>query len=243
MLYLKDDQPRLLVSRSRGLVAMATVTSPSPLTRTPTLADIAEQFQVPSDRILARPTPGTATVADVIAIHDLENRLCELVDGVLVEKTMGLRESVFACVLIQILKNFVDQDRSGLVAGPDGMMQLAPGLVRIPDVSFVSRDQFPSGRPGPEPVPLLRPNLAVEILAPSNSRAEMEQKLRDYFAAGSQLVWSLDPTERTICVYTSPENGITLDETGMLEGGEVLPGFRLDVREWFARAEDPFGWA
>ncbi len=123
------------------------------------------------------------------------------------------------------------------------MMRLAPGLVRIPDVSFVSRDQFPSGRPGTEPVPSLIPNLAVEVLSASNTRAEMEQKLRDYFAAGSQLVWYLDPSDRTVRVYRSPENYIVLDESGTLDGEAVLPGFRLDVREWFARAEDPFGWA
>jgi Uma2 family endonuclease len=211
---------------------MATVTSPALsagiVARTPTLADIASQLHVPADRILLYPTPGTATVKDVVAIHDRENRLCELVDGVLVEKSIGLRESVFACVLVQIFKNFVDQHRTGLVAGPDGMMQLALGLVRIPDVSFVSRDQYPSGRPGREPVPLLRPTLAVEILSVSNSPTEMEQKLRDYFAAGSQLFWYLDPAERTVRVYTSPENFVTLDETGTLEGGEVLP--RLSAR-------------
>ncbi len=211
-----------------------------PILRTPTLADVEARLQVPADRILLHPTPGTATVDDVVAIRNRERRICELVDGVLVEKTMGFRESVFACVLIQILKNYVDQHRSGLIAGPDGMMTLAPGLVRIPDVSFVSRDQFPSGRPGNEPVPRLIPNLAVEILSPGNSPAEMDQKLRDYFAAGSQLVWYLDPSDRTVRVYRSPENFIVLDESGTLDGEEVLPGFRLPISEWFSRAERPF---
>jgi hypothetical protein len=83
---------------------MATLTPPAPLplagSSTPTVADLIARFdEILARRILLSPTPGTATVDDVIAIHDRENRLCELVDGVLVEKTMGLRESVFACVL------------------------------------------------------------------------------------------------------------------------------------------------
>jgi Uma2 family endonuclease len=69
----------------------------------------------------------------------------------------------------------------------------------------------------------------------------MDQKLIDYFAAGSKLVWSVDPKERTVRVYTSPEQFTTLDESQTLEGGEVLPGFRLPIREWFERAEQPFG--
>jgi Uma2 family endonuclease len=227
---------------------MASVTSPTPGTleesRTPTVGDLMAQFdEVLARRILLRPTPGTATMDDVIAIHDREDRLCELVDGVLVEKVMGYFEGNFACVLIQILKNFLDQHRLGVANGPDGMMRLAPGLIRIPDVSFVSRDQFPDGKPGREPVPLLSPTLAVEILSRNNTRDEMERKLRDYFAAGSRLVWYLDPEERSVRVYTSPETFNTLDESKALDGGDILPGFHLEIREWFARAEDPLGWA
>ena len=223
---------------------MATITSPAPVPsvefRTPTIADLLERLGVPPDRVLLRPAPGTATVDDVVAIHDRENRLCELVDGVLVEKVMGYYESNLGCVLIQILRNFLDRHRLGVVAGMDGMIRLAPGLVRIPDVSFVSRDQFPDGRVGREPVPFLSPTLAVEVLSASNTPSEMDQKLRDYFAAGSKLVWHLDPADRSVRIYTSPEHFTRLDESGTLDGGEVLPGFRLPIREWFERAERPF---
>ena len=178
---------------------------------------------------------------DVVAMDAHEDRLCELVDGVLVEKAMGFLESSLACVLIQLLKNFLDQYRLGVVAGEQGMIRLAPDLVRIPDVSFVSRDQFPDGRVGREPVPYLSPTLAVEVLSPSNSKAEMDRKLIDYFAAGSKLVWYLDPADRSVRVYTSPEDVTRLDESQALDGGDVLPGFRLPIREWFERAERPFG--
>jgi Uma2 family endonuclease len=224
---------------------MATTTSPSSripsVSRTPTVADLLAALGVPPERVLSSPWPGTATVDDVVAIHDRENRLCELVNGVLVEKTMGYYESNLGCVLIYILMRYLEEHRLGVVAGMDGMMRLAPGRVRIPDVSFVSRDQFPDGRVGREPVPFLSPTLAVEVLSPSNTKKEMDQKLVDYFAAGSKLVWYLDPADRTVRVYTSPENCTTLGESQTLDGGEVLPGFRLPIREWFERAEQPFG--
>jgi Uma2 family endonuclease len=224
---------------------MATITSPSSRTpsvstRTPTVADLLAALGVPAERVVSKPWPGTATVDDVVAIHDRENRLCELVHGVLVEKAMGFLESSLAGVLIQLLRNFLDQHRLGVVAGEGGMIRLSPNLVRIPDVSFVSRDQFPEGRVGCEPVPFLSPTLAVEVLSSSNTKAEMDQKLVDYFAAGSKLVWYLDPADRTVRVYTSPETFTTLDESQTLDGGNVLPGFRLPIREWFERAEKPF---
>ena len=70
----------------------------------------------------------------MIGIHDREDRLCELVDGVLLEKTVGTYESYLAL----LLGNFVDENNLGIVLGADGMMRLVPGLVRIPNVSFIS---------------------------------------------------------------------------------------------------------
>src|SRR5206468_3137285 len=118
-------------------------------------------------------------------------RLAELVDGVLVEKAMGFIQSSLACVLIQLLRNFLDQYPLGIVGGPDGMMRLAPGMVRMPDVSVVYWDRFPGRRVTHEPVPRIAPDLAVEILSESNTKAEMDRKLREYFAAGARLVWYL----------------------------------------------------
>src|SRR5712692_4034785 len=102
-----------------------------------TLADLLEQLGgISPKRVRFRPAPGTATEKDVLAIHDREDRLYELVDGVLVEKAMGFREAYLASVLITILWTFVRPRNLGLVTAPDGMMRLAPGLVRIPDVAF-----------------------------------------------------------------------------------------------------------
>ena len=87
---------------------MATATTtiePEVARKTPTLADIAEELGVSPDRVLARPYPGTATVEDLIAVNDHEDRICELVEGTLVEKVMGYFEGCFASVLLQLLMN------------------------------------------------------------------------------------------------------------------------------------------
>src|SRR5688572_1137088 len=112
---------------------MATVTQQKEIL---TLADLLTRLgSVPPDRIRFQPTPGTAVEQDVIELHDRENRLFELVDGVLIEKPMGFQESRIAALIIQVVGQFVEQNDLGIVAGADGMMRIATGLVRIPDVS------------------------------------------------------------------------------------------------------------
>jgi len=203
-----------------------------------TVADLAELFGPMSlHRIRFSPFPGTATEQDVLAIHAREKVLCELIDGILVEKDMGYRESLIACFLIQVLRNWVAPRRLGLVAGPDGMMRLTRGLVRIPDVSFVSRKRLPDGRVPDEPIPDLTPDLAIEVLSVGNTDAEMAVKLRNYFAAGVLLVWYVDPRARTVDVYTALDRSARLTEDQTLDGGAVLPGFTLPLRELFAELD------
>ncbi len=109
------------------------------------------------------PPPGEATEEDVVAIHGREKRLYELVDAVLVEKTMGAYEAYLAIELAAILRNYVRQRGLGIVLGPDGMMRLAPGLVRIPDVSFISFDRLPGRKVPRQAMFDLAPELAVEV--------------------------------------------------------------------------------
>jgi Uma2 family endonuclease len=204
-------------------------------TREWTIADLLEHFgPMPAYRLRSNPTPGKATEQDVIDIHDHEDRLCELVDGVLVEKTVGWRESLLAAALIRILGNFVSPRNLGVVAAPDGMVRLAPGLVRIPDVSFFSWDRFPNRRIPKKSIPHLAPNLAVEVLSKGNTAKEMERKLHDYFRAGVLLVWFVDPRLRTVTVYTTPHKFTVLQKDQTLDGGSVLPGFSVTLEELFA---------
>jgi Uma2 family endonuclease len=203
-----------------------------------TVADLMEQLGgISPARVRIRPPLGTATEADVIAVREREGLICELVDGVLVEKPMGYSESVMACALIEILRRFVRPRNQGLVSGPDGTMRLFPGLVRIPDVAFASWDRIPGGQMPKVPIPDLAPDLAVEVLSESNTEQEMARKRREYFAAGVRLVWMIDPRSRTATVFTGPEQSSVLDESQTLDGGEVLPGFLLPLRELFAELD------
>jgi len=203
-----------------------------------TLADLVERLGgIPLDRIRYQPPPGTATVEDVVRVEEQENRLCELVDGVLVEKAMGFRESLLAMAIGHCLRDFVMPANLGLVAGSDGMMQLFEGLVRIPDVSFVSWSNVPGGKVPNHPVPLLAPDLAVEVLSKTNTPGEMKRKRKEYFDAGARLVWLVDLERRKVSVFTSPEQSREFTEAETLDGGEVLPGFNLSLRELFAELD------
>ena len=87
--------------------------------------------------------------------------------------------------------------------------------------------------------PLLVPDLAVEVLSDSNTKAEIARKRREYFVAGTRLAWIVDPRTRTVEVYTSPDApDATLDQEQMLNGGTVLPGFSLSLAELFAELDD-----
>src|SRR5581483_12070113 len=116
-----------------------TLVSPSHPARFRTAADWWDALgQVPMERIVFDPLPGTATEADVVRLDDHEDRLCELIDGTLVEKPMGFEESAIAAVVITLLRTFVKPRKLGVVTAPDGMMRISARRVRIPDVAFVS---------------------------------------------------------------------------------------------------------
>ena len=202
------------------------------------LNDLVERLGgIPLSRILVDPAPGTATEADLLDVKRQFNRLYELVDGVLVEKDMGYVESILAGALIQILRNFVVPRNLGLVSSPDGSIRLFPGLIRIPDVAFASWDRFPDRRIPKEPIPSLAPDLVIEVLSESNTLTEMERKRGEYFAAGVQLIWEVDPDTRTVVVYTPDGTVNRLNISQSLDGGVVLPGFVLEIGELFSELD------
>lgn len=199
---------------------------------------VARLGDIPLARIRLHPPIGMATEADVIsAMEAPRKRLCELIDGVLVEKAMGYTEAVLALYLGRLLDEFVRPRNSGLVTAPDGTVRLWAGRVRIPDLAFTSWDRMPGRKRPRAPIPELAPNLAVEILSESNTRKEMAEKRKDYFTAGVELVWEIDPANRTVDVYTSLATKTTLSEADHLDGGTVLPGFNLALRTFFAELD------
>jgi Uma2 family endonuclease len=134
-----------------------------------------------------------------------------------------------------LLGAFVRKHSLGIVLGEGGLMRLAPGLVRIPGVSFVSLGKLPDGKVPREPLVDLVPDLAVEIISRYNTRQEMDRKLSDYFAAGVRLVWYVyHSPRREVWVYTSPAEHSVVHEGESLDGGGVVPEFRLTLADLFA---------
>ncbi len=202
------------------------------------MADLLQQLgDVPLHRIRVRPAPGTATEQDVLdALEGPQKRICELVDGVLIEKPMGHHEAMLASLLGHFLWEYLKGNDIGVVMGADGPVKLEPRQVRFPDLCFVSWEKFPEGKfPQKDRILQVAPDLAIEVLSESNTRAEMDRKLRDYFFAGVQMVWLINPKTQTAEVYTSPTDKKRIPKNGSLDGGEVLPGFRVALPKLFAK--------
>jgi Uma2 family endonuclease len=205
------------------------------------LADVLRDLgDVPPARVRARPL-GNATEADLTRILAREKRLYELVDGVLVEKVMGAPQACIAAVLVQRVGLFVEEHDLGFVMTPDGPTRLWPGLVRMPDLSFISWARMPTREYPVTPIAAVVPNLAVEVLSEGNTKSEIRRKLKEYFLAGVELVWVVDPYQRTVAVHAAPDRAATLTEEDALDGGTVLPGFTLAVKDLFARLPRDFG--
>lgn len=118
---------------------------------------------------------------------------------------------------------------------PDGMTRTGQN-VRLPDVCFFSWSRFPNRLLPQGAILDMAPDLAVEIISPSNTPAEMNRKLQEYFLGGSSLVWFIYPDPPHARIYTTPDRFEEIDQTGTLEGGELLPGFSLPLQQLFDRA-------
>jgi Uma2 family endonuclease len=140
-------------------------------------------------------------------------------------------------VIIELMGPFVNREDLGIVLGADGILRLWPGQVRIPDVSFISWERLPNEEVPDAPVAALVPDLAVEVLSRGNTKKEIDRKLRDYFKAGVRLAWVIQPKTQTAEVYTSPTKPRRVGKDQSLDGGEVLPGFSLSLKELFARTK------
>ena len=164
------------------------------------------------------------------------DRRYEIIDGRKVEKPpMGNIQVLIAGALDQLVGGFVRANRLGRVA-PEMMFWIDPKgqRKRSPDVGFVSYDRLPrdhrvSSQNGFE----VAPELAIEVISPSNTADEVILKVRDYFQAGVLRVWIVYPSVRQVYVYLSPKEAIILGEGDDLDGGDLLPGFRLGLAELF----------
>lgn len=207
-----------------------------PLKNARNLKDLLTRLgDIPPERVRLYPFPGTATEQDLLRVLDHENVPCELIDGVLVEKPMGAKESYLAIELGFWIRLYLQSHPLGVVLGADATLRIMPHLIRLPDLSFIAASNLPGGMLPVEPAPDLVPDLAVEVLSIGNTRSEMQRKRKEFFSAGTSQIWIVDPNKRTVEVYVAPDRSVTYSEGDCLIGGDLLPGFALELREPFAR--------
>lgn len=191
---------------------------------------------VPTDRVLVEPPPGTATEKDLLRLVEVDKLLVELVDGTLVEKPVGFVEDRIGLDIAFALMEFARPRKLGIVAGATGPLRMKAGNIRLPDVTFIAWSDVPGGVLPKVPAPELPPTIAVEVLSDSNTKPEMARKRREYFESGSKVIWEVDPKTRAVAVYTKnqPEQPVVPAGSDSLDGGDVLPGFQLPLRDVFA---------
>lgn len=109
-----------------------------------------------------------------------------------------------------------------------------PDTVRAPSMAFVGRQRLPDGRV-PEGFFPGAPDLAVEVVSPTDQAADVQEKVNDYLKAGTSLVWVVYPKLRQVVVHKSLAESFTVEEGGTLKGDPVLPDLSIPVKEIFAQ--------
>ena len=125
-----------------------------------------------------------------------------------------------------------------MVLGADGTIRLFRNIARAPDVSFTYWHRLPNRKVPSQPIPKLAPDLAVEVLSRRNRKGEMARKLKEYFRSGIRVVWYVYPKTKSVRVFTSLDEVIELGPDDSINGGKVLPGFKLPVKSLFEDVED-----
>lgn len=169
---------------------------------------------------------------EIVRLPENEDKRLELDDGVIVDMGSSSRKNTVTAMRIAYFFNaFVIPQNLGYVTGPDGGFKLATGRVRRPDVAFISREQH-IDLEGVEFT--TAPDLAVEVVSPDE---DVFKKANEYLRSGSRIVWAVYTDEKTVYVMQLNQDGslrsVPYGVNDTLDGGGVLPGFTLAVREIF----------
>jgi Uma2 family endonuclease len=177
--------------------------------------------------------PMAVTVDELAAMPDAER--FELIDGTLVEREMSPECAYVALKIGRKLDEFFDSRPIGYVFSETAGYTLRPEeteQLRLPDVSVVLKSKIPDGR-----LPKTRfdfaPDLAVEVLSPSDLVYNVEDKIQDYLKSGTRLVWQVNPSARRVIVYRPDGTQSIFGPNDELTGETLLPGFRLKVGDIF----------
>ncbi len=177
--------------------------------------------------------PKIWTDEEFMALPDNGDRY-ELVNGELrIVGNSGMLHGQIASVLIVFLGGIVLSHKLGVVCDSSTAFKMKSGNKRSPDVSFVSKDRLKGLKKLPKGFFDGAPDLAVEVISPSNTFEEIHQKIVEYFESGSRLVWVINPDEESVVIYRGSTPDRLLKITDFLEGEEVVAGFRLAIAELF----------
>ena len=173
------------------------------------------------------------TGEELLAMGDIGR--CELIYGEVVRMSpSGFEHGHITARLANLLQSWNDQHKLGVVLGAEAgfYLQRDPDLVRAPDAAFVENhrvgDQLPSGFfEGP-------PDLAVEVVSPTDPWPDVESKVQMWLAHGCRSCWVVDPKNRSISLYRKDGSIVKLRENQTLEDS-ILPGFSTPVAAVFAR--------
>jgi len=182
-----------------------------------------------------RPVEKQWTEAELQALPD-DGYDYELVNGELVTSPKNnFQHENICCRLIVAMRTFAAARRLGVVLGGSAGCWMSNRNLRAPDVSFISKARLAEFGFKPSTKKFLpgAPDLAVEVLSPSDTRAEIDARLKDFFASGTQLAWIIDPDNERAEVCHSPIDRKLLGSGGLLDGEHLLPGFQFPIADLF----------
>jgi Uma2 family endonuclease len=182
-------------------------------------------------------TEARLTAQDLLRFGDDGVRR-ELVNGRIIQMPpAGGVHGKLVSTVVWFLVEYVRRTGAGEVVSSDtGFVLNVPGdpeRVRAPDAAFISRDRVAEGRL-PESFISGAPDLAVEVLSPSEAMVDVQQKVRDYFDAGARLLWLITPQARTVTVYRADGSARLLRDQDALDGEDVLPGLSFPLLDLFS---------
>ena len=183
--------------------------------------------------VITKNGPLASSFPDPTTISD--EMLYEVVDGRIVQKTVGVYEVEIANILTQFLGNFARTHGLGrAVVEMIFIIDRDRNLQRRPDVAFVSHARWPVQRRAPKSAVWdLVPDLVVEVVNPSNTADQVQEKIHEYFMARVSRVWVVYPRQKEVYVYASPTQIEVLQLGQELDGGDLVPGFRLPLAALF----------
>ena len=200
---------------------------------------LKNSFEVPASGY-AMDTFMSITTSQLLTAEDLwrlpTGQRQELVKGALYTMApAGFEHGAVIMNLSVRLATFVKTNRLGIVVGAETGFLLArnPDTVRGADIAFVTTSRLPQGG-RPQGYFPGAPDLAVEIVSPNDTNAQVADKVEDYLNAGARLVWIVNPRSRTVTIHRAGQTPVLLGATDTLTDDQIVPGFECSIAEIFA---------